>query len=124
MVVEDDNAVRRSLQLLLRSRGYDVRAYSGAAPALADPLARSARCLIADLVLDHQGADGIALLEQLRNEGWQGPAILISGYLTAEREARARRAGFDKILSKPVAESIVVSELGRVLNPDHDVSTH
>lgn len=109
MLVEDDDAIRRSFQLLLRSRGYDVRAYASPAYAIADKPNRSAACLIADLVMP--GVDGLMLLDRLRADGWSGPAILISGYLTREREKQARQAGFDVVLEKPVADSRLVNAL-------------
>ena len=34
LLIEDDEAVRRSLQMLLHWRGYDVRSFAGAAPVL------------------------------------------------------------------------------------------
>src|SRR3546814_15865794 len=39
LLLEDDAGVRRSLQLLLRARGFDVRAYAAGAALLADPAA-------------------------------------------------------------------------------------
>lgn len=107
LVVEDDDAIRRSLQLLLRSRGFDVRAYAAPSFALADKENRTAVCLISDLVLP--GLDGIMLLADLRSEGWHGAAILISGYLNADRMDQAASVGFDAVLEKPVRESGLVS---------------
>jgi len=49
---------------------------------LGDPDARSAQCLIADLVMPETG--GFALLSALRSQGWRGPAILISGFANAQ----------------------------------------
>lgn len=102
LLVEDDDSVRRSLQLLLRSRGFDVRAYASARQALTDPDARSAQCLIADLVMPEM--DGFALLHALRGQGWREPAILISGFLTEGWEGKAREAGFDAVLPKPIVD--------------------
>ena len=109
LVVEDDDAIRRSLQLLLRSRGFDVRAYASPGFALADKENRTAVCLISDLVLP--GVDGIMLLADLRLEGWSGAAILISGYLDSDRVNQAASAGFDAVLEKPVRDSRLVSTM-------------
>src|SRR3546814_5720005 len=48
LLLEDDAGVRRSLQLLFRARGFDVRAYAAGAALLADPAACDACCFIAD----------------------------------------------------------------------------
>ncbi|MGE5722583.1 MAG: response regulator [Sphingomonadales bacterium] len=114
LVVEDDNAVRRSLQLLLRSRGYEVRAYPTAKLAMGDPQSLATDCLIADLVMP--GGDGIALLHHLRSHDWAGPAMLISGYLTPEAETRAHDAGFTAIFKKPLPETVIVSALERMMD--------
>ena len=113
LVVEDDDAIRRSLQLLLRSRGFDVRAYASPSFALADKENRTAVCLISDLLLP--GMDGIMLLADLRLEGWSGAAILISGYLDADRANQAASAGFDAVLEKPVRDSRLVSTLNDLI---------
>lgn len=103
LVVEDEDAVRRSLQLLLRAQGFDVRAYASSRYALADKQNRLAVCLIADLVMPE--VDGLALLADLRAEGWNGAAILISGHVTPERRCQAAEAGFAAVLQKPVSEA-------------------
>ena len=113
LIVEDDAAVRRSLQLLLRGRGLDVRAHASARQALADPNTRTAACLVADLIMPE--VDGVALLAALREDGWDGPAILVSGFLTPERIAAAERAGFAAVLKKPFADASLAEAVSRVL---------
>ena len=116
LLVDDDAAVRRSLQLLLLGHGLDVRAFASARQALADPLANEAACLVVDLVMPE--IDGIALLAGLRASGWTGPAILISGQLTPERAVNAEQAGFASVVRKPFADESIVETVHRVL-ADH-----
>jgi CheY-like chemotaxis protein len=118
LVVEDDAAVRRSLQLLLRSHGLDVRAYASARRALADPRARAARCLIADLAMPD--LDGIALLRALRADGWAGPAILISGELDEDIEQRGRDAGFELVLRKPMFDGQLTARIADLIAAARD----
>ena len=113
LVVENDQAVRRSLQLLLRGRGLDVRAYSAAPQAIADPETRRAACLIADLVMPE--VDGISLLAALRRDGWNGAALLISGFLTEALERKALGVGYAAVLPKPVAHNRLVETVERLL---------
>jgi CheY-like chemotaxis protein len=114
LLVEDDAAVRRSLQLLLRAKGYDVRAHASPLGLAGDAEALRADCLVADLMMPQQ--DAVDLLTELRAAGWQGPALLISGYLTPEREARARSAGFDVIMPKPLADRSIADAVGQLLD--------
>lgn len=113
LLVEDDDAVRRSLQLLLRSRGYDVRAYPSAIGLAAEAAQSTYGCLIADLMMPE--VDAIQLLAELRAAGWTGKAILISGYLDSRWEQRACAAGYDAVLSKPISESVLVRTVEELL---------
>lgn len=106
LLVEDDDAVRRSLQLLLSARGHAVRAYSSALGLAEDPAALRCDCLVADLLMPP--TDAIALLGALRDAGWKGRAILISGYLEDGWQTKARAAGFEAVLAKPISNSSLV----------------
>lgn len=114
LLVEDDEVVRRALQLLLRSQGYDVRAYPSAVGLSRDQEALGASCLVADLVLPQINA--IELLVALRAVGWAGHAILISGHLTADSEEAARQAGYARILPKPITDAALTRAVADLLN--------
>jgi FixJ family two-component response regulator len=112
LLVEDDAAVRRSLQLMLQSKGYDVRAYRTGQGLQNDPEAMRASCLIADLVIP--GGDGLSLLQDLRARGWNGKAILISGHLTDEWAGRALDQGYDAVLPKPIPDNVLTKWVARL----------
>ena len=78
LVSDDDPGVRRGLQLLLRSRGYAVWGYTTGHALLADPRAKEADCVILDYRMPD--IDGFAMLRHLREIGWSGRAIMISGF--------------------------------------------
>jgi FixJ family two-component response regulator len=109
LLVEDDDAVRRSLQLLLTARGHRVRAYASAVGLADDPEALRCDCLIADLMMPP--TDAIALLADLRSAEWSGYAILISGFLDEAWQGRATAAGFHRIFVKPLSEMVLVRTL-------------
>jgi len=113
LLVEDDDAVRRSLQLLLVGQGYDVRAYSGGGGLAADPEALAADCMVADLITPEGNA--ISLLVDLRSAGWDGPAVLISGHLTNEWAERALAHGYAAAFAKPIGASVLVKCLERLM---------
>lgn len=119
LLVEDDDAVRRSLQLLLVSRGYDVRAYRTAEGLAEEPEALSAACLVADLMMPE--GDALQLLHSLRGAGWKGPSILISGRLTDEWASQAEAAGYDAVLPKPIGESVLVGWIARLLDRSTEI---
>lgn len=114
LLVEDDASARRAIQLLLQSHGYDVRAYSSPAGLAEMPEALTASCLVADLMLGD--SDGISLLRELREAGWPGRALLISGHLTTDWIDCGIAQGFDAVLAKPVPERELVAAVDRLVH--------
>ena len=123
LLVEDDDGVRRSLQLLLQGKGYAIRSHASPSALLADPAAREAACLITDYRMDE--FDGLAVLRRLRADGWQGPAMLITAFPSAELKAEAREAGFCDIIEKPLLDHALVGAVARILRrPSPDAGTY
>lgn len=112
LIVEDDPAVRRSLLLLLKGRGFDAVAYPAAAQALVEAETSPPACLVTDFRLD--GQDGIALHAAMRAGGWSGPAVLISAFGSKELADRARAAGFAAVFDKPLREHALVDTVRRL----------
>jgi FixJ family two-component response regulator len=121
MLVEDDPAVRRSLQMLLQSQGFDVRAHARGATLLADPACRGASCLVADYRLG-VGEDGVSLLQDLRRRGWSAPAILITGHGSGDLTARALAAGFHSVIDKPLQPGALAALVARLIRPQDPAS--
>lgn len=115
LLVEDDDAVRRSIQLLLKSQGFEVRAYPSPVGLATDDEALRCRCMIADLVMPQ--IDAIQLLAQLQAAGWAGKSILISGFLDPGWEAKALTAGYDRVLHKPISDSVLVRTVFELMAP-------
>lgn len=80
-----------------------MRSYARATGLDLDPAALCADLLIADLVLPD--SDAFKLLRSLRNVGWSGEALLISGYLRPEHIRMAITAGFAGVLAKPFRDA-------------------
>ena len=113
LLVEDDAPTRRALQLLLQSHGFDVRAYGSPAGLAQLPEALTASCLVADLMLGD--GDGVRLLRELRDAGWKGRALLVSGKLTTDWIDRGIAQGFDAVLAKPVPERELAAAVDRLV---------
>jgi CheY-like chemotaxis protein len=109
LLVEDDDGVRRSLQLLLQGQGYDVRSFASARPALADFASMEAGYLVIDYML--ADSDGIAFLRHLRERGWRGVPILITAFASPAVRGSARDAGFVRVLDKPFRDDALISAL-------------
>jgi len=109
VLVEDDEAVRRSLQLLLHGRGYDVRSYATAAPFLVDPRPDDTDLLVTDYRLPD--GDGLGILRAMRRSGWHGRSVLITAFPSAALLDSARACGFDAVLEKPLRPNELVGAL-------------
>jgi len=105
LLVEDDPAVRRSLQLVLQGSGFLVRSYATGAALLADPSAADADAIVADYRLPD--SDGVCLLQDLRKAGFDGPAVLVTGFGSPALAVSAKAAGYARVLEKPLADRVL-----------------
>ena len=99
-VVEDDEEVRVSTRALLEASGYAVREFASGEEVIAAGGANSAGCIVLDQNLS--GMSGLDLIRQLRCEGVQTPAIMVSGNGN-QLIAAATRAGVAAVLRKPIS---------------------
>lgn len=99
-IIDDDEEVRLSMGGLLRSYGYESRAFDSAEAFLRSFDETAYACLITDV--DMRGMDGIALLELLRSRRSVLPVIVISALDPARTRALAASTGANAFLAKPV----------------------
>jgi FixJ family two-component response regulator len=98
-LVDDDLSVRRALPRLLRSGGFEARAFASPEELVESGFAAEAACLVLDVHLGR--VSGFELLERLRAAGVKAPAIFITAFDDAESRQRARRLGATGYLRKP-----------------------
>ncbi|MCF4128827.1 response regulator [Methylobacterium sp. SyP6R] len=113
LVVDDDEAVRRSLKFALELEGYEVRLYADAAHLLGETGLPGAGCLVVDYHMP--GMDGVALVVRLRERRVGLPAILVTGRLTEELRQRAVRAGFRQVVEKPFEDGSLLAGIHAAL---------
>lgn len=112
-VVDDDEAVRDSTQMLLGIYGFQVRAYAGAQDFLAEFDATHTGCLILDIHMPEM--TGVELLTLLRARGVTTPTIIVSGQTDAVVVEVLNRSGALAILSKPVNEDELMGLVKKAL---------
>ena len=99
-IVDDDSAVRDSLDAYLSMKGMNVRTYDSAEALLNESAPLMAELLVLDVNLP--GIDGFELLSELRSRSVLVPAILISGRFSPEFQQRAMEAGVVCLIEKPI----------------------
>ncbi|MHB2205679.1 response regulator transcription factor [Methylobacterium sp. CM6257] len=107
LVVDDDEAVRRSLKFALELEGLDVRLYTDAAHLLGETSLPGTGCLVVDQHMP--GMDGIELVGQLRGREVGLPAILVTARPSEDLQQRARRAGFLRVVEKPFEDGSLLA---------------
>jgi two-component system response regulator FixJ len=115
IVVDDDAAVRRSLKFALELEGLDVRLYGGGDELLAAQDLPAAGCLVVDYYMPSM--NGVELVDRLRRRDVALPAILITSKATEDLRNRAARAGFARVLEKPLEDSSLVDSIRGALAP-------
>jgi len=98
-VVDDDLAVRRSTERLIRSIGLEVQTFASAREFLRNPRPERPACLVLDVRMP--GLSGMDLQRDLSKSGIHIPIIFITGHGDIPMSVRAMKAGAVEFLTKP-----------------------
>jgi len=109
LLIDDDEALRESLQLVLAAEGYEVTGAEDAGVALEKVEACSYDVILCDLRMP--GVDGMELLPRLRQHLPQTPVVMMSAYGTQELALEAMNRGAADYLAKPFQPSEAIFTL-------------
>jgi two-component system response regulator FixJ len=105
-IVDDDEAVRRSLAFMLSTAGIPVCSYNSAASFLAALETLQNGCLITDVRMP--GMTGIELLQRMRAKKIELPVIVITGHGDIPLAVEAMKSGAIDFIEKPFAEEAIL----------------
>lgn len=108
-LVDDDDAVRGALSLLLETVGLSVRSFASPEVFLSKSGGLTPGCLILDIRMP--AISGLKLQEKLTAQGIDWPTVIISGHGDIEACRRAFRNGAIDFLSKPVDEHDLIDAI-------------
>ena len=114
-IVDDDDALRTSLDDLLQSVGLRVHGFASAEAFLQVQHAPETACLLLDVRLP--GMNGPELQRQLGGTHWRIPIIFITAYADDAMRAQALAAGAVAVLSKPCREEDLLNAIEAALMP-------
>ena len=109
-VLDDDPGVRRSLDRLLRSVGYQTRLYDSAF-ALIEAAPVISGCILLDVRMPDM--DGLQVHERLRESPC--PVILMTGHADVEMAIHALKAGAADFLEKPFPDDKLLNAIEAAL---------
>jgi FixJ family two-component response regulator len=118
-VVDDDEAVRDSLQWLLEGKGYRVRCFDSAESFLSRYDTREVACLIVDIRMG--GMTGLELQNRLLDSRSPLPIVFITGHGDVPMAVDTMKKGAMDFIQKPFNEEQLVGLVERML--DHAKET-
>jgi FixJ family two-component response regulator len=104
-VVDDDISVRESLELLIKSEGWQPELFVSAQEFLACPRPTVPCCLILDVNLPE--LNGLELQKQLEDRKYM-PIVFISGHADVPISVQAMKAGAIEFLTKPLQHDVLL----------------
>ncbi len=112
-VVDDDEAVRDSLSLLLESAGLTVRTYDSATTFLTALPNLAAGCVLTDVRMP--GLDGLELQRRLTQLGVRLPVIVMTGHGDVPIAVAALKAGASDFIEKPFDDVQLLAAISSAL---------
>jgi FixJ family two-component response regulator len=115
-IVDDDDAVVRSLRWLIATVGQQVETFSSARAFLDGYDHHKPGCLVLDLRMPDMS--GLDLQEHLRVHGIQIPTIFITGHGDVQVALRAMRAGAFDFVEKPFNDQDLLDRIQKAIHFD------
>lgn len=112
-VIDDDDAVRKSLGQTLTLAGYRVAEFDRAEKAIASPQLSSAFCFIVDMMMP--GMTGMEFLEAVIAKKVMGQVVLITGHGDVPTAVSAMRKGAYDFIEKPFERNTALASVARAV---------
>ncbi|MFP5398342.1 MAG: sigma 54-interacting transcriptional regulator [Gammaproteobacteria bacterium] len=113
LIVDDDPALRRTLQLRLREEGFRVLEADSAERALALLAVELPDLLITDVRMG--GMDGLALFDEVRRSHPLLPVVIVTAHGSIPDAVEVTRKGVFAYLTKPVEAAELLAQVRRAL---------
>ena len=112
-VIDDDVAMRESLDFLLSIQGFTVRLYDSAPAFLAQVAQIGDDCILSDVSMPEMS--GLELVRSLQDRKITAPVVLMTGQGDIPLAVEAMKSGAADFIEKPFPDELVVSALRNAL---------
>src|SRR5437870_7605507 len=116
IVIDDDASIRRALENLFKSVGFEVELFSSPQEFLQSNRPDRPGCIVLDVRFP--GRSGLDMQRDLANSNTQLPIIFITGYGDVPMSVRAMKAGAVEFLTKPFRDQDLLDAVGTALEAD------
>lgn len=120
-IVDDDQAVRRAMELLMQSVGLNYEIFHSADEFLAGHSIDRAGCLVLDIRMP--GLGGLELQEKLNELGSTLPIIFITGHGDVPMAVEAMQKGAVDFIQKPFRDQELLDQISEALKTDAERRT-
>ena len=117
-IVDDDQAIRHAMELLMRSVGLDYEIFHSGDDFLTDHSNDRAGCLVLDIRMP--GLGGLELQEKLNAMGSTLPIIFITGHGDVPMAVEAMQKGAVDFIQKPFRDQELLDRIGEALKADQE----
>jgi len=121
-VVDDDISVRKSLELLIDSAGWQPETFASAEEFLSCPRVLAPSCLVLDVNLPD--LNGLALQKRVAVDRTDMPIIFISGNGNVPMTVQAMKAGAVEFLTKPFDDDVLLSAIDHAIERSERALRH
>ena len=115
-IVDDEESIRDSIALLLRSAGVRSRQYQDPHEFLATYRPDGPGCLVLDVRMPRM--TGLELQQELNRRGWTLPVIFVTGHGDVPMAVEAMREGAIDFLQKPFSDDALINRVCKALEQD------
>ncbi len=117
-IVDDDEAVRDSLSMLVESAGHEAETFDLALAALDRCRMRRPDCILSDVRMP--GMDGIEFQEKLIENGIDAPVVIMTGHGDVRLAVRAMKAGALDFIEKPFDDTAILASIAEAIGKHAD----
>ena len=108
-LVDDDEAIRRSVGFMLKTSGFHVRTYESGVELLKAAPNLEPGCVLLDIRMP--GMDGLETQAALRDKGVTLPVIIMTGHGDVSLAVQAMKAGAVDFIEKPFEKAVLLSAI-------------
>lgn len=120
-IVDDDQAIRHAMEMLMRSVGLDYEIFHSGNDFLASHTNDRAGCLVLDIRMP--GLGGLELQDKLNEMGSTLPVIFITGHGDVPMAVEAMQKGAVDFIQKPFRDQELLDRIGEAVKADQEKRT-